>query len=201
MLHIYDKQNLVFIILFVCIIKKTIGKIDDGYYWRDYDGVIPRDALAGGLDENGEPIYIGQVLYYDKLLPAKIYPYDKNAYYTWGTEYSTRENVKILCTPYPEKLRWVDTKKDELHLLINTHLVKGGFEPVYDIYIGRGFHKMQTLVGRIRAGNAPHLNIGLYVSVPSKEVIVPSFQVLTYDPNYYEPVSNRTCSRNILLKT
>ncbi|KAF5299431.1 hypothetical protein FQA39_LY11577 [Lamprigera yunnana] len=158
------------------------SQADVGYYWRDYSGIIPMDAFPAGQNENGENIYIGQVLYFDKLLPAKIYRGDRKAYYTWGIEYSTAENVKVLCSHHPEGLKWVAAKKDGLHQLINTFLVKGGSEPVYDVYIGRAFHKMQTLPGRIRAGNLAHLNIGLYVSVPGKEVILPSFEVLTYDP-------------------
>ncbi|KAF5299433.1 hypothetical protein FQA39_LY11579 [Lamprigera yunnana] len=180
------------------VLESRAEVVELGYYWRDYNGIIPRDAFPAGQDENGESIYIGQVLYYDKLLPAKIYRGDRKAYYTWGIEYSTAENVQILCSRHSENLKWVAAEKNGLHQLINTFLVKGGSEPVYDIYIGRAFHKMQTLPGRIRAGNVAHLNLGLYVSVPGKEVILPSFEVLTYDPKAIDN-ANSSCTKNVLI--
>ena len=30
------------------------------YYWRDYAGTIPQDAVLGGRNEHGDKIYIGQ---------------------------------------------------------------------------------------------------------------------------------------------
>lgn len=42
------------------------------YYWRDYVGVIPKDAVEGGTDKNGNATYIGQVYIRDKILPAII---------------------------------------------------------------------------------------------------------------------------------
>jgi hypothetical protein len=30
------------------------------YYWREYTGIIPRDAVAGGANINREQVYIGQ---------------------------------------------------------------------------------------------------------------------------------------------
>ncbi|KAK4874549.1 hypothetical protein RN001_013909 [Aquatica leii] len=183
------------------LVVSSIVFVEAGYYWRDYDGIVPKDAIVGGEDSNGDPIYIGQILYIDKLLVAKIYSYDRNAYYTWGIELSSRENIKILCSPYPERFKWVDTTKNGLHLLINAHLIKGGSEPAYTMYIGRAFHKGQTLVGRIRAGSTPNLNLGLYISVPGKEVIVDSFQILTYDANANVSERPEKCSTNLIFKS
>jgi hypothetical protein len=33
---------------------------DLDYYWREYTGEIPKDAIVGGRDANGRSIYIGQ---------------------------------------------------------------------------------------------------------------------------------------------
>lgn len=45
------------------------------YYWRDYTGDIPEDAVEGGRDLNHRTTYIGQV--YVKnfgIIPVTIYP-------------------------------------------------------------------------------------------------------------------------------
>ena len=45
------------------------------YYWREYTGVVPPDAVPGGRDANGQITYIGQA--YSEgygLMIAQIYP-------------------------------------------------------------------------------------------------------------------------------
>jgi hypothetical protein len=49
------------------------------YYWRDYTGEIPDDAVPGGYDRNLEPTYIGQLFVINHgLLPARIYKGQKS---------------------------------------------------------------------------------------------------------------------------
>ncbi|KAB0794039.1 hypothetical protein PPYR_13659 [Photinus pyralis] len=170
----------------------------DGYYWRDFAGVVPLDAFVAGQDQNDRPIYVGQALYGATLLPSKIYTDDSKAYYTWGGELSTKDNIKILCTQHPERMVWIDSTKDGIHQLIGKDLVKGGYEASYDLYIGRAFHKWQTLVGRVRAGPTVSAYHGLYISVPEKEVYMDSFQILTYD--YWANVTDQArCFKNVML--
>jgi hypothetical protein len=43
------------------------------YYWREYTGVIPRDAVAGGANINGEQVYIAQAYVKNHgLIPGQI---------------------------------------------------------------------------------------------------------------------------------
>ncbi|KAK4874548.1 hypothetical protein RN001_013908 [Aquatica leii] len=171
---------LAFLLCFEYQICQCSGFLYEEYYWQDFEGEVPFNALAGGKDATGKPIYIGQVLIGGKLLPAKIYVNDNKAYYTWGYEMSTTVDVKILCTEHPERFTWIPTKKDEIHKLINQRLVKGGWEPSYDLYIGRAFYNLQTLVGRIRVFGNPVSNLGLYISADGKEVILDSFEILAH---------------------
>lgn len=51
---------------------------DINYYWRDYTGDIPKDAVPGGTDANGDTTYIGQGFVIDiGLIPGVIYPSQK----------------------------------------------------------------------------------------------------------------------------
>lgn len=44
------------------------------YYWRDYTGIIPSDAVPGGTDINKVTTYIGQGFVKDQgIIPGIIY--------------------------------------------------------------------------------------------------------------------------------
>lgn len=60
------------------------------YYWRDYYGALPSDAI--GFDG----IYIAQVLYKDGLLPGSLYPYKKQAVIECcGGKWNRTEQIKV----------------------------------------------------------------------------------------------------------
>ncbi|KAF2879110.1 hypothetical protein ILUMI_27058 [Ignelater luminosus] len=155
----------------------------EGYYWRDYTGETPADALAGGTDVNGKPIYIGQIFNLRFLIPAKIYENDKTAYYEYGgPEHSIKDNIKILCTQHPEHFKWVRTNNEEIKLMTSGHLVIGGYEPGCTTYIGRVRHAGEILVGKALTDNLPQF-AGLYVTKDEKAKKYTTFEVLTFDPN------------------
>ncbi|KAF5297400.1 hypothetical protein FQR65_LT01331 [Abscondita terminalis] len=172
-----------------CIIIVTEGRHVPGYYWRDFDGTIPDDALPGGIDSTNKPIYIGQV-FATYLIPAKIYSNDKQAYYEYGgKEFSVTENIKILCTQHPEQFSWIPTDNNRIKSITNTSLVLGGYEPGCTTYIGRTRRGGEVLVGKALADNHPG-TAGLYVT--KKNVAYHSFEfdVLSYRPVVSKPSSN-----------
>ncbi|KAF2895657.1 hypothetical protein ILUMI_10516 [Ignelater luminosus] len=154
----------------------------EGYYWRDFEGIIPEDALPGGLDRNGRPIYIGQVLFESKLIPGKLYEHDPNVYYEWGMkELAATKNVRILCSQYPEKFEWLPTKHDEVVRLTNKLLLKGGYEPDYSTYIGRVYSTGETSVGKVICRETECL--GLYTTKDGKGTEHrAAFEVLSFNP-------------------
>ena len=169
-----------------------------GYYWREYTGVIPDDAVEGGQAANGLPIYIGQVLYADKLIPAKIYSNDAKAYFAWNVEQSATLNVKILCSKYPERFNWVATRKNEIHLLTDQHVVSGGYEPGYIMYIGRAQYSGQTLVGKVRAPEKSTTNLGLFITNEGKQINLETFEILIYTPNLKE-IEMKYCNKRVVV--
>jgi hypothetical protein len=43
------------------------------YFWREYTGSVPEDAIVGGQDINGKDIYIGQAYVRNEgLIPVRI---------------------------------------------------------------------------------------------------------------------------------
>ncbi|KAK4873274.1 hypothetical protein RN001_015303 [Aquatica leii] len=157
-----------------------------GFYWRDFDGTVPDDALPGGTDLNGKPIYIGQVYAY-YLIPAKIYKNDKRAYYEYGgEELNVTENIKILCTQHPDDFYWIPTDNDRIKSIANVTLVLGGYEPGCSTYIGRTRKYGEVLVGKALADNHPD-NAGLHITQRGKKFRATSFEVLSFDSNEISP--------------
>lgn len=157
------------------------GSFLEDYSWREYAGTVPSDALEGGLDKNGKPIYIGQVLYENKLIPGKIYKGDNKIYFEWAAKaYSTNQNVKILCSQQPQKFKWLHTKRNETGLLINMLLVNGGYEPNYSTYIGRALSDGETSVGKVICNIDECL--GLYTTNNEATQEHKVFQILSYNP-------------------
>ena len=150
-----------------------------GYYWRDFDGSIPEDALPGGKDINNKPIYIGQALSGNLLIPAKIYSTGSTAFYELGgKEHEVKDNVMILCTQHPEQFKWIPTDNMRLKLLNDVYVVKGGFEPGVSTYIGRVHHCGEILVGKALADMS--FNEGCHFTHNGKAQRFSAFEVLTF---------------------
>lgn len=64
-------------VLFFCFFLTS--RYHSDYYWRDYHGKIPSDAIEGGRDIRGHPTYIGQAfVLHHGILIGQIYPGQKS---------------------------------------------------------------------------------------------------------------------------
>ncbi|KAB0801123.1 hypothetical protein PPYR_05477 [Photinus pyralis] len=164
----------------LCVSTFVAQGASPGYYWRDFDGSIPPDAYAGGIDINSRPIYIAQV--YDRfLIPAKLYYNDNTAYYEYGgKEYGVKQNIKILCTEHPELFEWISTSNEAINSITGKYLVKGGYEPGCTTYIGRIRKDGEVLVGKALADNLP-VHAGLYVTKNQATHHSTKFEVLSFN--------------------
>ncbi|KAJ3617377.1 hypothetical protein MTP99_007105 [Tenebrio molitor] len=157
------------------------SKLD--YYWRDYTGEIPDDAVPGGYDRNLEPTYIGQLFVINHgLLPARIYKGQKSVTASRYGIHSSCECIKILCSPDLHKFVWLPSTAATLHTdAIGKHLVIGGYENGKVLNIGRGSYQEEVIVGKVCG-----FNIGsalLYFPYKGKELNMKSYEVLVYDIN------------------
>ncbi|KAF5292708.1 hypothetical protein FQR65_LT11176 [Abscondita terminalis] len=148
------------------------------YYWRDFDGVVPNDALPAGLDPRGRPTYIGQVLYGNKLIPGKIYENDPHVYFQYKQQaLQEDENIKIFCTQSPDLFEWYPTKASEIPMTTNKFFVKGGYEPGSFTIVGRVHTVGETSVGKVICLDIECL--GLYIAKDGKGLLFEkSFELL-----------------------
>ncbi|KAF2897472.1 hypothetical protein ILUMI_08702 [Ignelater luminosus] len=153
------------------------------YYWREYVGIIPEDAVEGGTDQSGNPTYVGQA-YFDHigLLPAIIFPACRKAYTTaYFSELTTDKNIKILCSKHKENLEWIQTKSEETHLLTDRGLVVGGYEVGQTLNIGRLLYDGRVIIGKVFSH--PLANKGLWIPYNERPMNFQSYEILTYKTN------------------
>ena len=172
--------------LFVISVTSLCQSIKNpvGYYWRDYLGEIPSDAVAGGMNRADKPTYIGQVYIKGvELLPATIRRNTLNATTSaHNKEIYANKNIKILCSNEIDKLTWIATKSNELHLLSNCNLVIGGSEVDHTLYIGRVNHGGRTIIGKVFS-RRKGFN-GLWIPYNGHEINFKTFEVLAFNCSY-----------------
>uniref|UniRef100_A0A1Y1MK88 Uncharacterized protein n=1 Tax=Photinus pyralis TaxID=7054 RepID=A0A1Y1MK88_PHOPY len=154
-----------------------------GYYWRDYVGEIPYDAVPGGIDKSGQPTYIGQAYIKGfELLPATITAGSTTAMASaYNIAMPVNKNIKILCSNQLDKFSWLVTKSEEAHLITNCHLVIGGSEVDEIVHIGRVNHHGQTVIGKVFSYRPVFK--GLWIPHDGHELNFASYEILTYNCN------------------
>ncbi|KAJ3617375.1 hypothetical protein MTP99_007106 [Tenebrio molitor] len=150
------------------------------YYWRDFKGKIPEDAVEGGLSPSGRPFYVAQA-YFPKtgLLPANVFPGKSEALSSGlGKEMKTNAHVKVLCSKHKKNFKWVPMESKDLHKLTSTHVVIGGGEIGRVLYIGRVFDETSPIVGKVF--KHLHSNRGVWIPSNGGELNFLSYEILTY---------------------
>ncbi|KAK5641070.1 hypothetical protein RI129_009617 [Pyrocoelia pectoralis] len=180
-----------FIVFVICCISFVYSEnyIED-YCWRDYNGEIPTDAFRCGSDRDGDPIYVGQVLYENKLVPGKIHHNDPKIHFEFYKAYTANETIKILCVRHPERFQWIQVKYYDVFRMTDKHFFQGGYEKGYDTYIGRAKSHGELTVGKVIC--SPTNCIRLTTIENGTWYDHDEFEILAYDPDaviYQNPYS------------
>ncbi|XP_018562465.1 uncharacterized protein LOC108904404 [Anoplophora glabripennis] len=151
------------------------------YYWREYTGSIPRDAVEGGRGPNNCLTYIGQVSVREHgIIPVTIYPGNTSVVAAVYGVHHVNLYIKILCSSTRESLRWIQADSANFHVqTANLHLVRGGVEGDLLSYIGRIRFQGETIVAKVRQHGVG--NVRLYFPVGEEEKSADSFEILVYN--------------------
>ncbi|EFA02201.1 hypothetical protein TcasGA2_TC007858 [Tribolium castaneum] len=175
-------------LLTIFIFSVAHGEPD--YYWRDYHGKIPADAIVGGRDSRGYPTYIGQAFVRcHGILIGQIYPGQKTITTSKEGIHVTDVYNRILCSGHKENFSWVPGNAATLHLTtINKHLVSGGTEWGKVLNIGRVKYQGELIVGKVCSGTIGKAK--LYFPYKGEEIESDTYEVLAYEdkPNEVESV-------------
>ncbi|XP_018562462.1 uncharacterized protein LOC108904402 [Anoplophora glabripennis] len=167
-------------IIFGCI-SNMFCDINYDYYWRDYTGDIPGDAVEGGRDVNNRKTYIGQVFVKNHgIIPVTIYPGIKSVTANINGIHRLSSYIKILCSSSKENFKWFPADANRLHVqTINKHLVRGGVEYGLVSNIGRIKYQGELLVAKVCGFNVG--NAKLFFPAGNEEKHAESYEVLIYD--------------------
>ncbi|KAF2888050.1 hypothetical protein ILUMI_18123 [Ignelater luminosus] len=149
------------------------------YYWREYVGVIPYDAVPGGVDRMGLTTYIGQAMIHPYgELTASIYQGNTTPVASAIKTHYVNQNVKILCSNSLEKFSWIPTDIDKIQLITNCHLIVGGVDHGNQENIGRINYDEEILLGKVI--RLPFEHHGLLVPNNGTETRFTHYEVLAY---------------------
>lgn len=150
------------------------------YYWRDFTGEIPDDAVHGGYDRNNKTIYVVQVYIPSQgILPTGLYTGEKSVTTARQGVFTTEKFIKVLCVDKPEKLSWIKTTASNLSTdSIGKHLVEGGTEDGLILNVGRVAFQGEVVVGKVCNYNLG--NALLYFTHDKKVYNSPNYEVLVY---------------------
>ncbi|EFA03860.1 hypothetical protein TcasGA2_TC013978 [Tribolium castaneum] len=180
-------------VLYFWMISACFGAGSDYYYWREFTGVVPPDALPGGKDADGRRTYIGEAYVHNHgIYVVQIYPGVKEVEVPAYGPKSASFNIKILCTEDPESFFWIKTSAKTYEKDIE------GLEPVtagYDgvgnsgvVNVGRIFYQGEVLVGDVTPYASRKGNVQLWFPFRKMERAVNFYELLVvYVPNGIEP--------------
>ncbi|KAK5641471.1 hypothetical protein RI129_010018 [Pyrocoelia pectoralis] len=159
----------------------------EDYFWRDYTGIVPKDALACGTDSNGNPTYIAQISVPSPrdptrstvdVLPAILEAGAITVYAPYNVDVVYRDasnsSVKVLCVYSSSYYKWHSPKT----LLPSFHkYVIVGYESSSPLYLGRAEVNNATVTGKIYANDR---EAGLIVAYDAGQIYPHSYTILTY---------------------
>ncbi|KAJ8913705.1 hypothetical protein NQ315_007422 [Exocentrus adspersus] len=130
---------------------------------------FPPDTLIGGIDVDGDLIYVGKARYKDDWLPAKVVAGKLKAYVSYGGKEIALNKCKLLCGL--QCYTWVKSSFGS----VPTGAVEGGITSTGErLFIGRARHAGSISVGKIHPSHGV-----LYIPFGGKEISYHYYEVLT----------------------
>ncbi|KAI8321703.1 hypothetical protein GQ54DRAFT_250272, partial [Martensiomyces pterosporus] len=140
------------------------------------NGHIPPNAVQGGIEKDGKPLFVARTMYKGGLHPGKAAPHleDGGCNIGWGHKEVAVSEYQVLCGD-ASKLRWV---KQEGALNIQGFIpVQAGHEETGEpLYIAKTLVEGSQQLGKC----APHIKKGMSYPYGHKEKDTNDYMVLAY---------------------
>ncbi|XP_053686612.1 uncharacterized protein LOC128736158 [Sabethes cyaneus] len=150
-----------------------------GYNWVHCainEGILPLNAVLAGTDSDGSPIYVGRVNHDGNVLPAKVIPIRRVAYFSYNGIEISDPNIEVLCGL---NFTWIPSEKG---LLPKGAVLSGYSSTGEPIYIGRAHHDGSLTPGKINPKHGC-----LYIAYGGREHARPNYEVLVDAKKLGEP--------------
>ncbi|GJQ68819.1 hypothetical protein Trydic_g19807 [Trypoxylus dichotomus] len=168
-----------------CLLIFTSAENQHNYFWRDYRGTIPSDALEV------EGLYVAQIPY-NGALPATLYPEKKEAVSECeGHRVVVKEGIKLLCDAWNTSFSWEFVNVNKLTKQKLKDYVIGGTEDGSTLYIGKIFHEGEWKIGKVFPPSSRWKGLRVWYNNGDKYV-TDDFQILKYTTQLAHIFSVRT---------
>lgn len=160
-------MNALKLIVLSLVLYFSIGSVSAQLKWKEYDGIIPSNAVIGGV-ENNEQLAICRCEYKGGTHPGKVKGSGCNI--GWGGVERIVGTFEILVNTGISELDWL-----KVNGTLPEYAIKGGEDKGVPLYIGRSFHENGTHPGKIlKVGGNYICNIGY----KAKEITFSTYEVL-----------------------
>ncbi|TMW40209.1 hypothetical protein DOY81_014711, partial [Sarcophaga bullata] len=131
---------------------------------------LPPNAVVGGYDCDGSPIYVGRSYHEGSHLPVKVIPSKRSAYVSWAGVEHAKSHYELLVG---ENYSWQPCFGANIPPnAIRAGENSGTGEP---LFIGRGHHENSLVVGKIQPSHAC-----LYIPFAGQEIKLEKYEILVY---------------------
>ena len=131
---------------------------------------LPPNAVVGGYDCDGSPIYVGRSYHEGNHLPVKVIPSKRAAYVSWAGVEHAKSHYELLVG---ENYSWQPCFGANIpQNAIRANENSGTGEP---LFIGRGHHENSLVVGKIQPSHAC-----LYIPFAGQEIKLEKYEILVY---------------------
>ncbi|EDV33113.1 uncharacterized protein Dana_GF23006 [Drosophila ananassae] len=130
---------------------------------------VPHDAVRGGHDVDGSPIYVGRAFHDGENLPAKVIPSKGCAYVAHDGHEHQKGQYEILVGHH---YSWVPSSNGHVpHRAVESGHTRSG-EP---LFVGRGHHAGSLVVGKVHRSHGC-----LYIPFGGQEIKIHNYEVLVH---------------------
>ncbi|KAJ2630387.1 hypothetical protein H4R22_002701 [Coemansia sp. RSA 1290] len=140
------------------------------------NGYIPPEAVQGGMEKDGSPLFVARAMYKGGLHPGKAAQHiqDGGCSIGWGHKEINVHEYQVLCGD-ASKLRWV--KQEGALSIQNFKPVDAGHEETGEpLFIAKTLYEGSQQLGKC----APHIKKGMAFAYGHKERTTDEYMVLAY---------------------
>ena len=134
------------------------------------NGSVPDNAVVGGSDVNGEPLYVGRAIQSGNVLPGKVVCSHGVCYVGHaGHEHAHRE-YQVLTNPSGTSLTWTNARRGNVPL---GALQAGRQNDGEALYVGRAWHSGSLITGKVHPSHGV-----LYASFGGDDLPFRDYEIL-----------------------
>ncbi|KAJ2082664.1 hypothetical protein H4R24_001413 [Coemansia sp. RSA 988] len=154
------------------------GNNSPGVHWVNAaDSFIPPNAVQGGMEKDGSPLFVARAMYKGGLHPGKAAQHiqDGGCSIGWGHKEVNVREYQVLCGD-ANQLRWV--KQDGALSIQGIKPVDAGHEETGEpLYVAKALYEGSQQLGKC----APHIKKGMAFAYGHKERTTNNYLVLAYN--------------------